>query len=136
MSPSVLAAIAIGGALGTVARYLLNATYSTPSGHFPTTTLLINLSGSLAIGFLVPTTERLNVKVPLTRPFLMVGLLGGWTTYSTLAIDAVLLGRGGHLLTSAVYLAATLVGGIALVALGTGVGGKVAGKVGSKVAPP
>jgi CrcB protein len=58
----------------------------------------------------------------LARPFLVVGLLGGWTTYSTLAVDAVLLGKGDHLALSAAYLAATLIGGVGLVALGAAMG--------------
>jgi CrcB protein len=118
LSLGVLVAIALGGALGTLARYLLNATYVTASGHFPATTLLINLSGSLAIGFLVPVTGKLTPKLPLGRPFLIVGFLGGWTTYSTLAVDAVLLGKDGHLGLSVTYLAATLFGGVFLVTVG------------------
>jgi fluoride exporter len=122
LSAGVLLAIALGGAFGTVARYLLDTTYATPSGHFPATTLVINLSGSLAIGLLVPVTEVMAPKLPLARPFIVVGLLGGWTTYSTLAVDAVLLGKGHHLWLSAAYLAATLIGGVALVAVGAGMG--------------
>ena len=125
LTVGTLVAIGLGGALGTLARYLLDTTYTTASGHFPATTLLINLSGSLAIGLLIPLTATLAPKVPLARPFLVVGVLGGWTTYSTLAVDAVLLGKGRHLALSAAYLAATLVGGIALVALGDAAGRKV-----------
>jgi len=125
LSVGVLATIAIGGALGTLARYLLEATYTTASGHFPATTLLINLSGSLAIGFLVPFSDKLTPKFPLARPLLVVGLLGGWTTYSTVAVEAVLLGKGGHIGLSAAYLAATVFGGVALVAVGAAAGHKV-----------
>jgi hypothetical protein len=57
LSPATLLAIALGGALGTVARFLLDTTFTEPSGHFPTVTLVINLSGSLAIGFLIPLVE-------------------------------------------------------------------------------
>jgi CrcB protein len=122
LSVPALLAIALGGALGTVARYLLDSTFTTTSGHFPTTTLAINLSGSLAIGILVPVAAMLTPSLPLARPFLVVGLLGGWTTYSTLAVDAVLLGKGDHLALSAAYLAATLIGGVGLVALGAAMG--------------
>lgn len=125
LSLPVLAAIALGGALGTVARYVLDASYFSPSGHFPTTTLLINLSGSLAIGLVIPATDVVKRTVPLARPFLVVGLLGGWTTYSTFAMDAVLLGKAHHLLASVSYLAATVVGGVALVAAGTAAAGKL-----------
>ena len=125
LSPCVLAAIAIGGALGTVARYLLDTTFTTSAGHFPATTLVINLSGSLAIGFLIPVTVWLAPRFPLAEPFVVVGLLGGWTTYSTLAVDAVLLGKGHHVALSLAYLAATLLGGIALAALGHAASRKV-----------
>jgi fluoride exporter len=118
LSPATLLAIAVGGALGTVARFLLDTTFTEPSGHFPTVTLVINLSGSLAIGFLIPLVEARAPRVPLARPFLVVGILGGWTTYSTFAVAAVTLMKDGHAGTSLVYLAATVVGGLCLVVLG------------------
>jgi fluoride ion exporter CrcB/FEX len=58
LSPAVLVAIALGGALGTVARFLLDTTFSDSGRQFPTTTLLINLSGSLAIGLLAHSFVR------------------------------------------------------------------------------
>jgi CrcB protein len=126
LSLGSILAIGLGGALGTLARYLLGATLTTAPGHFPATTLLINLSGSLAIGFLVPLTDTVSARFVLTRPFLVVGFLGGWTTYSTLAMEAVLLGRGDHVGLAAAYLAASLVGGLALVTLGAAAGRRVA----------
>jgi CrcB protein len=125
LSPAVLVAIAFGGALGTVARFLLDSTYTQPAGHFPTVTLLINLSGSLAIGFLIPLLEAAVPRVPVARPFLVVGILGGWTTYSTFAVAAITLMQRGHAATSLAYLAATVVGGLALVILGNAGGRKV-----------
>ena len=59
------------------------------------------------------------------RPFLVIGFLGGWTTYSTLAVDAVLLGKAGDLVTGLVYLAVTVLGGVALVVVGHGLGRQV-----------
>jgi fluoride exporter len=126
LSPAALVAIAVGGALGTVVRFLLDTTFSEQPGHFPTVTLLINLSGSLAIGVLVPLVERKTRRSPLARPFLFVGLLGGWTTYSTLAVDTVILVKDGHAGTSGLYLAATLIGGTALVVLGNAGGRRMA----------
>jgi len=89
---------------------------------FPWVTLLVNLTGSLAIGFLVPLTEHVSHRAPPLRPLLMVGFLGGWTTYSTLAVDAVLLGKQGDVATGLAYLVATIVGGLALVVAGHGAG--------------
>jgi fluoride exporter len=125
LSLGSILAVGLGGALGTLARYLLDVTVTTASGHFPATTLLINLSGSLAIGFLVPLTGTVSPRFALARPFLVVGFLGGWTTYSTLAVEAVLLGKGGHVGLAAAYLAASLVGGLALVTLGAAAGRRV-----------
>ena len=122
LSAAVLVAIAVGGALGTVARFLLDTAFSDPATHFPTTTLLINLSGSLLIGLLVPLVDNLAPRAPLVRPFLIVGLLGGWTTYSTLAVDAVVLAKDGHAAAGVLSLVATLVGGLALVVCGNALG--------------
>jgi CrcB protein len=126
LSPAAFFAIAVGGALGTVGRFLLDTTFTESAGHFPTTTLLINLSGSLAIGFLVPLVDN-SRRVLLLRPFLIVGILGGWTTYSTLTVDAVTLAKDGHAATAALSLAATLFGGLILVVLGSAVGRRMAG---------
>ena len=81
LSLGSILAVGLGGALGTLARYLIDATFTTTSGHFPATPLLINLSGSLAIGFLVRLTDTVSSRFALARPFLVVGFLGGWTTY-------------------------------------------------------
>jgi fluoride exporter len=118
LSPATIFAIALGGALGTVARFLLDNALTVPAGHFPSTTLLINLSGSLAIGLLIPLVDRAAGRAPLVRPFLIVGVLGGWTTYSTFAVDATTLIKNGHATTSILYLAATVFGGLGCVLVG------------------
>lgn len=122
LSAGTLAAIFLGGAVGTVARYLLEAHHPAGTGAFPWVTLLVNLSGSLAIGFLVPLTEHTAHRVPLLRPLVFIGFLGGWTTYSTLAVDATLLGKNGDVATCLAYLVATVAGGLALVVVGHAAG--------------
>ena len=117
-SPATLAAVALGGALGTLARYSLDRGLPTHSGHFPTATLIINLSGSLLIGLLLPLALAHATRRPLLRPFLVTGVLGGWTTYSALATDSVSLLKAGHTWLALGDLGATLVGGLLLVALG------------------
>ncbi len=119
---STLLAIFIGGALGTVARYFLDTALPTASGHFPWATLLINLSGSLLIGLVIPLTERVSDRLPQARPLLVVGILGGWTTYSALAVDADQLAQDGHVGAMLAYLAATVFGGLAAVVIGHAVG--------------
>jgi fluoride exporter len=126
LSLSTIVAIAVGGALGTVARYVLEAIFPVGSSEIPWTTLLINLSGSLAIGFLVALTDTLWHRARLLRPFLVVGFLGGWTTYSTLAVETTLLIKHGALGQCLAYLAATVVGGLGLVVVGHALGRRVA----------
>ncbi len=126
LSAATIAAIFVGGALGTVSRYLLEAHHPAGPGTFPWVTLLVNLTGSFAIGLLVPLTERLSHRAPASRPLLMVGFLGGWTTYSTLAVDVTLLAKDGDVGTCLAYLAATVVGGLALVVVGHDVGRRLA----------
>ena len=58
---------------------------------------------------------------------LIIGFLGGWTTYSTLAVDATLLAKHGDLGTALAYLAATVAGGLVLVVAGHGLGRRMAG---------
>ena len=125
LSPATIFVIALGGALGTVARFLLDSALTVPAGHFPTTTLLINLSGSLTIGLLVPVADKAMHRAPLVRPLLIVGVLGGWTTYSTFAVDAVTLIKNGHSTTSLLYLSATVFGGLACVLVGHAVGRRI-----------
>ena len=93
-----------------------------PQGSFPWVTLVINLSGSLAIGVLVPLTEHVAPRAPWVRPLLVVGFLGGWTTYSTLAVEATLLAKDGDISTFVAYVAATVIGGLALVVAGNVLG--------------
>jgi CrcB protein len=122
LSVSTMAAIFVGGAVGTVLRYLLEVHHPIGPGGFPWPTLAVNLSGSLVIGLILPLTEHVSLRMPLVRPLFVVGLLGGWTTYSTLAVEATLLAKDGHAATGLAYLAATVAGGIGLVIVGHDVG--------------
>jgi fluoride exporter len=122
LSAGTLAAVFAGGAVGTVCRYLLAAHHPAGPGAFPWVTLLVNLTGSLAIGLLVPLTEHVAPRAPWIRPLLLIGLLGGWTTYSTLAVDATLLLRHGDVATCVAYLATTVAGGLLLVVAGHAAG--------------
>ena len=122
LSGATLAAVFVGGALGTLCRYLLAVHHPSAAGSFPWVTLVVNLSGSFAIGLLVPLTEHVAPRTPWTRPLVLIGFLGGWTTYSSLAVDAVLLVRHGDVAASLAYLATTVAGGLALVVVGHTVG--------------
>ncbi len=126
LSTVTLLAIFVGGGIGTVARYLIEAHQPLAPGAFPWPTLLINLSGSLVVGVLVPISEHVANRAPLVRPLLIVGFLGGWTTYSTLAIESSLLAKDGDVGSCLGYLAATVFGGLALVVVGNALGRRMA----------
>jgi CrcB protein len=101
----VLAAIAAGGVVGAEARYGLGVLLPHQAGEWPWATVLTNVSGCLLIGVLmVVITERIRPH-PLVRPLLGVGVLGGYTTFSTYVVDvvtAVHSGRAGLAALSAV----------------------------------
>jgi CrcB protein len=111
---SVLAVISLGGALGAVARYGIGVAFPVTSPGFPWPTLLINVVGCLLIGVLMVFVTEVWTDRPLARPFLGVGVLGGFTTFSTYVVDIQRLVRADAIGTALAYLGATLV--LALVA--------------------
>ncbi len=114
----VLGAVALGGVIGALARYQIGRWWPTPVDGFPAATLSINLLGCLVIGmFLVLITERLTPH-PLVRPFFGTGVLGGFTTFSTYALDIQQLLAHGRVGTALVYLALTALGAVAAAAVG------------------
>ncbi|RAO40670.1 putative fluoride ion transporter CrcB [Micromonospora noduli] len=118
---TVLAAIAAGGVLGALARAGLQHAVPHPATGFAWATFTINTFGCLLIGVLMAVLGHLDGGPPLARPFLGVGVLGGFTTFSTYAVDvqqAIVVGAPG---TALAYLAATVLGALAAVALGDAV---------------
>ncbi|WP_327035915.1 CrcB family protein [Micromonospora ureilytica] len=118
---TILAAIAAGGVLGALARAGLQHVAPHPPTGFPWATFGINVSGCLLIGVLMAVLGHLDGGHPLARPFLGVGVLGGFTTFSTYAVDvqqAIVAGAPG---TALANLAATLLGALAAVGLGDAV---------------
>ncbi|MFE9011463.1 FluC/FEX family fluoride channel [Streptomyces cyaneofuscatus] len=112
----LLGAVAAGGALGAVARYGALVLWPAAGGGFPWTVFVVNVSGCALIGVLmVLTVERGRVTHPLVRPFLGVGVLGGFTTFSTYAADVSGLLVRQELLTAVAYMAATVVAALAAV---------------------
>jgi fluoride exporter len=112
---AVLGVIAAGGVLGAEARAGIATLLPTPAGGVPVGTLLVNVTGCLLIGVLMVLVVEAERGHPLTRPFLGVGVLGGYTTFSGYAVDAQRLFAGGHAGIAVAALAATPV--LALVAV-------------------
>jgi len=108
-----------GGAVGAAGRFLLGGWLTRHAGTaLPWGTLAANLIGALFAGFLLVWLEARGPSALYWRALLIVGLLGGLTTFSALMIETLLLGRSGRLLDLGGYLTATLLGGFALVWLG------------------
>jgi CrcB protein len=102
-------AIAIGGTLGCWARYAMtNLVQSIYGREFPYATLSINVLGSFMMGFLfIETLERLTFS-PYVRTGLLTGFLGGFTTFSTFAMETVLLSEQGEGGKSVLYAGLSL----------------------------
>lgn len=104
-------AVLVGGAVGTLGRALVGVWLPEAGPGWGWATLVVNISGALAMGLLV-TWLATRVTAPLVRPFAAVGVLGGWTTYSTFALDATAV-VGGHGVANALgYVVATLLIGV------------------------
>jgi fluoride exporter len=112
---AVLGVIAIGGAVGATARYLVGLAWPTAAGGFPWATLAINVVGCALIGILMVLVAEVWVNQRLLRPFLGTGILGGFTTFSTYAVDIQHLLAGGHPGTGLLYLAGTAAGALVAV---------------------
>lgn len=114
-----LGLVAAGGALGSVGRFLLSGWMTRLVGTgFPWSTLVVNLLGSLLAGFVLVWLEGRGPSALLWRAFLMVGVLGGLTTYSALMVELYLLQRGTGPHWGGIYLGLSLVGGLGLLWLG------------------
>jgi CrcB protein len=116
--------IAAGGALGAMARHALNAALHVRYGaSFPYGTFAANAIGCLVIGLLagVLVAERVHLG-EMARAFVFVGILGGFTTFSTFGLDTLTLVKGGALLTAALNVAANLIVGLSAVWIGYSLG--------------
>jgi fluoride exporter len=114
----VLGVIAVGGVLGAEARYGLGLLLPHSVGAWPWSTLVVNLSGCFLIGILMVVITELVPAHRLVRPFLGVGVLGGYTTFSTATVDALTLLDAGRPLAALGYTLATCALALAVCALG------------------
>ena len=113
-----LLAVAFGGSIGAVARYLIYYFVErTHQGHFPLATITVNLIGSLLIGFLWGIFDRMYISSGM-RLLVFIGLLGSFTTFSTFSFDVFALWRDGEIRTALIYIIGSGVGGVLLVFAG------------------
>lgn len=111
-------AVGTGSFLGGTARYLVSLAMKGLTKGFPWATLAVNLVGCFLIGLLWGIFSKNGSEGSNWALFLMVGLCGGFTTFSTFSKEALVMLQGGNVWGSAGYVAISVVAGIALVAAG------------------
>ena len=112
MSLGIAVWVALGGALGSVARYWFSGIIARFMGEtFPWGTLIVNVSGSLLIGFIatVSGTDGRFLIPPEARQFMMVGILGGYTTFSSFSLQTLTLARDGEWLLAGANILGSMV---------------------------
>lgn len=113
-----LFAVAFGGGLGALLRYLIFFYFERAhKSVFPWPTLIVNLAGALLIGFLWGYFDKVYVS-PGIRMFIFIGILGSFTTFSTFAFDILSMIHDGHFKNMIVYLLASNILGVGLAFLG------------------
>lgn len=119
--------IVVGGVLGTLARWYLQGWIQTTAhaGSFPLGTLLVNISGSLVLGFVAKLGTGSTLISPEVRGGLTVGLCGAFTTMSTFSYESVQLLADGDYARAGLYMAGTIVGCLAAVLLGSIAAGRL-----------
>jgi fluoride exporter len=114
----------LGGMIGGWGRYRFAGwVYARAGTAFPWGTLAVNMTGSLLVGQLLPSVERVR-HLPFVTGFVMVGVLGAFTTFSTFAYETLMLLEEGDRTRAALYAAASLVIGLASIAAGLAIGSR------------
>jgi len=118
--------VALGGSLGSVARYLSHKYISSLSSHpFPTGTLLVNIIGCLLIGLLYGLSVKQNYLTPEFRLLLMTGFCGGFTTFSAFTLEGMNLLHQHRVFLFLLYFAASVFIGLAATFLGYWITSKI-----------
>jgi fluoride exporter len=113
--------VLLGGVVGSSARVAVGEMIPTGESGFPTAVLVVNLVGALLLGLFLARRER-STSRPNSLRFWAIGVLGSFTTFSTFTVDLVRLTDAGHLPTAAIYLGASIVGGLLAAMVGLRVG--------------
>jgi CrcB protein len=127
LRPLPVLLVFVGGALGTVSRYLLGLVIPTLGG-FPLATFAVNIVGAFALGLLLEGLLRGGNDVGWRQRVRLLfgpGFMGGFTTYSSLCVETVLLTEHGRYVTGGAYAVASLLVGIAAAAAGVWVAANV-----------
>ncbi|WP_030981751.1 fluoride efflux transporter CrcB [Streptomyces sp. NRRL S-1813] len=111
----VIGVVAVGGAIGALARYGAALLWPTGKGAFPWTTLTVNAVGCALMGILMVVITEVRPAHRLVRPFLGTGILGGFTTFSTYAVDIQRLVGAGRPAEALACLAGTVLAALAAV---------------------
>lgn len=101
--------VGIGGALGTISRYLISLLPVKPQNGFPVVTLCINIIGAFFIGLIVALATKNKHFDPGLLLFLKVGICGGFTTFSTFSLETVGLLRAGNYFAAVSYMALSVI---------------------------
>ncbi|MBV7697759.1 fluoride efflux transporter CrcB [Streptomyces sp. TRM70350] len=111
----IVAAVSLGGGIGAAARYGAGQLWPVAADGFPWTTLWVNVVGCAVIGAFMVIITDVWAAHRLVRPFFGTGVLGGFTTFSTYAVDIQRLVAAGEARSALAYLAATLLAALAAV---------------------
>lgn len=118
VSVPALIAVAAGGAIGAVGRYGLNVAFPFEPGEFDVATLIANTVGGLLIGILMITVTEVAPGLSGIRPFVGVGILGGFTTFSTYIIDIGQAANAGATALAVVFAFTTMAAALLAAAVG------------------
>jgi CrcB protein len=106
VQPPILIAVAAGGAIGSLARYVIAGQIQSAAWPgFPWGIFVVNISGAFIMGVIAELSALKLSLTPELRAFLTVGILGGYTTFSTFSLDAALLIERGDYLGAGLYIA-------------------------------
>ncbi|MEX1252930.1 MAG: CrcB family protein [Dehalococcoidia bacterium] len=114
--------VALGGALGSVLRYTIDGAVVDRLGPTALGTFVVNVTGALLLGLFVGLTEDRWLAPPLARPAIAIGLLGGYTTFSTLMFETVDLAETGSYLAALVNIGGSMAAGLAAMYAGLALG--------------
>lgn len=117
--------VALGGALGSVARYKLSGLvlHQVPDWRFPAGTFAVNVIGCLVAGILAALAEKHDIFTAEARLLLFTGILGGFTTFSAFGLETIHLVKRGETLVAASYVLLSVAVGLGALWLGMAAGG-------------